>query len=61
MCEIVMFMWKEYTAKSSFLTIRYKKSTWKIKLLDKPIIKFEFDHKKTSLSMNGCFIGKTGI
>ena len=56
-----MFMWKEYTAKSSFLTIRYKKSTWKIKLLDKPIIKFEFDHKKTSLSMNGCFIGKTGI
>ena len=53
-----MFMWKEYTAKSSFLTIRYKKSTWKIKLLDKPIITFEFDHKKTSLSMNGCFIGK---
>ena len=53
-----MFMWKEYTDKSCFLTIRYKKSTWKIKLLDKNNITFEFDHKKTSLSMNGCFIGK---
>lgn len=58
LCEIVMFMWKEYLDNSWFLTIRYQKSTWKIKIMDKTSIQFEFDHKKTIMSLNGCFIGK---
>ena len=26
--------------------------------MDKTSIQFEFDHKKTIMSLNGCFIGK---
>ena len=52
-----MFMWREFTNKGPVLIIRFKKTTWTIRLVDSTMISFSFDHKRTELSSNGSFIG----
>ena len=53
-----MFMWREFNKSGQTLTIRHKKNTWTIRLVDTTILSFSFDHKKAELSSDGSFIGK---
>ena len=58
LCEITMFMWKEFTRKSDYLHIRYKKITWKIRIMDSLILSFKFVPLEKSLYLDGIFLGK---
>ena len=58
LCEITMFMWKEFTRKGDYLHIRYKKITWKIRIMDSLILSFKFVPLEKSLYLDGIFLGK---
>lgn len=53
-----MFMWKEFTKRGNYLQIRYKKITWKIKILDSIILSFKFLPSKEVLYLDGTFLGR---
>ena len=58
LCEVTMFMWKEFRRKGNYLQIRYKKITWKIRILDSIILSFKFLPLEKSLYLDGTFLGK---
>ena len=58
LCEVTMFMWKEFRRKGNYLQIRYKKITWRIRILDSIILSFKFLPLEKSLYLDGTFLGK---
>lgn len=41
-CEIIMFLWKEFTKKGEYLQLRHKRSLWTIKLFDYQLLSLYF-------------------
>lgn len=41
-CEIIMFLWKEFTKKGEYLRLRHKRSLWTIKLFDYQLLSLYF-------------------
>ena len=58
-CEITMFIWREIEKASQFLCLRFKKSFWRMKLLDSKLLSFQFYPEKKQLFISGKLLGES--